>query len=293
MSDGLCIAHVHTTAGWGGGENQVLRLMTGLRERGVKAVLFARARGELLRRALGLGLPARSLPRLLAARHVARALAEEPFDVVHVHDSRAVAIGTRAARARGIPVVASRRVASPLRRNPVSHRKYSPRRLAAIIAISETVKRVVLHSGYPEERVFVAADAVDAGELDAVHADRSLMTGVSQGSLAVGIGRLSEKKNWGLLLGTAARMKANGRAMQWAVIGDGPLRHPLEQEARRLDLGDCVHFLGFRHDALSLLKGSDLLFFPSRMEGASVTVREAMILGIPVVAAAAEGTVES
>jgi len=150
VSDGLCIAHVHTTAGWGGGENQVLRLMTGLRERGVKAVLFARARGELLRRALGLGLPARSLPRLLAARHVARALAEEPFDVVHVHDSRAVAIGTRAARARGIPVVASRRVASPLRRNPVSHRKYSP---------------------------------------------------------------------------------------------------------RRLDLGDCVHFLGFRHDALSLLKG--------------------------------------
>ena len=46
-------------------------------------------------------------------------------------------------------------------------------------------------------------------------------------------------------------------------------------------------------DALRVLRQLDLLCFPSRMEGASVTVREAMAMGIPVVAADAPGVVES
>ncbi len=37
----------------------------------------------------------------------------------------------------------------------------------------------------------------------------------------------------------------------------------------------------------------DLLFFPSVVEGASVTVRECMVLGTPVVAVDAAGTMES
>ena len=61
----------------------------------------------------------------------------------------------------------------------------------------------------------------------------------------------------------------------------------------KLGLRDRVHLLGFRSDGARVLKSLDLLFFPSQMEGASVTIREAMALGKPVITMNTPGSVES
>jgi glycosyltransferase involved in cell wall biosynthesis len=215
-------------------------------------------------------------------------------DLIHVHDSLGTEIGGAAGIALGKPVVLTRRVASPLRRNRRSRRKYSPDRLAAIVAISETVKAVVAEAGYPPERIFVAPTGLDLDALDRVETGATWRDRFGDGPLAVGVGKLSRKKNWELLVRTARESApVAGEPIRWVVAGEGPERRRLERLAARLGVADRVHFAGFMRDATSLLKAADLLFFPSLMEGASVTVRNSMALGVPVVAVNAAGTAES
>ncbi|MBN1557327.1 MAG: glycosyltransferase, partial [Lentisphaerae bacterium] len=282
------VAHLHTNRAWGGGEDQVLALLKALPERGAPAVLYTPEDGMLHGRAQAAGVAVRPLAACRAA-----ALRTERVRLVHAHDSRALTLGGRLAPACGVPLVLSRRVASPLRRNPWSRRKYGPDRVAAVIAISETVRRVMAQSGYPRERIFVAPSGLDVAALDRVEADAAWRPADGAGRLVAGVGRLSRKKNWAMLVRVAARLEAAGEAVQWVVAGEGPERRRLERLIRKLGVAHRVRLAGFRNDARSLLKTADLLFFPSLIEGASVTVREAMILGTPVVAVDAPGTAES
>ena len=163
----------------------------------------------------------------------------------------------------------------------------------AVMAISETVRDAMARSGYPRERIFTAPSGLDIAALDRVRADPAWRPEGGVGRLVAGVGKLSAKKNWEMLVRVAARLEAAGEAMDWVVAGEGPERRRLERLIRRLGVERRVRLLGFRDDARVILKSADLLFFPSLMEGASVTVREAMALGTPVVAVDAPGTAES
>lgn len=286
------VLQIHTNRSWGGGETQVLGLTAGLHERGVRVTLMVAEEGELKRRADQRGLPTVPLPASSSA--AVQAVRELGVDIVHVHDSDSASIGVRAGRAAGVPVVLSRRIASPVRQNPWSRAKYSARNLAAVIAISETVRDVFMRTArYPPHRIHVVPSAIDMDALAALPHDDAFRSRFGRGQVVGGIGRLSVKKNWQMLIRVAAQMKPGHPELQWVLVGEGPEKERLVSLAREVGVEDRVHFLGFREDAARLLQDFSVLFFPSLMEGASVTVREAMALGVPVVAVDAPGTMES
>jgi glycosyltransferase involved in cell wall biosynthesis len=66
------------------------------------------------------------------------------------------------------------------------------------------------------------------------------------------------------------------------LIGDGPERADLERLASQLGVADRVLFAGFRKDARDLYGLMDLFILPSRSEGLSVALLEAMSSGVPV-----------
>jgi glycosyltransferase involved in cell wall biosynthesis len=287
------ILHVSTNLEWGGGENQILALIRWSKKAGVEALLAAPPQGALYREAAVLGEGRFALPAPRTGPVVALLRQLRP-DLVHVHDSAGARAGGKAGRKLGIPVVLSRRVASPLRQNLFSQRKYRDLNFAAVLAVSETVGRVFLSSSrYPTERVQVVPDGIDVDALAALEADPALREGLGEGYLAGGIGKLALKKNWPLLLETAAELKGRGLPVRWVIAGDGPDRGKLEARIAEQGLEDTVRLLGFRSDALRILKSLDLLFSPSLVEGASVTVREAMVIGTPVVIVDTPGTMES
>jgi len=287
------IVHLNTNADWGGGEDQVLNLVVALRGQGWACTLLAHPRGRLLPEALARGVRAEPVPLCFPVGRLARRLYAQRVDLLHVHDSRGVGWGGRLASRLGVPMVLTRRVASPLRRNSFSRRKYSPRRLAAVIAISETVRDVFAAGGYPAERIHLAPSGLDLEALGRVAPDPAFRAALGGGPVLGGIGKLSVKKNWAFMLRVAARLAGEAPGLRWALAGDGPERRELERMRRELEIEDRVQFLGFRRDALRLLKSVDALFFPSVREGASVTVRQAMALGVPVIAVDAPGTAES
>ncbi|MFO7691676.1 MAG: glycosyltransferase [Vicinamibacterales bacterium] len=291
------VAHLHTGLDWGGGEQQVAQLVRALKASGIGATLWSRRDGLLLSHANDRQLPARALPGpwRLPFGHIplCRQLARDGVDLLHCHDSHALALGIRVRTCLGVPLVLARRIASPLRTNALSRIKYSPRRVDAVVAVSETVRDVFCRGGFPPERVFVVPSGLDLTALDALVRDESFRKPFGTGRVIAGIGKLAPKKNWQMLIRTAALVDAAGIDAHWLLVGDGPDRPVLETLARDLRVASRVHFLGFRPDAAGILKNCDLLFFPSLREGAPGAVREATVLGIPVVAVDAAGTVES
>ena len=79
---------------------------------------------------------------------------------------------------------------------------------------------------------------------------------------------------------------------EYVVVGDGPLRHSLEQMAVDRGVSDKVRFVGAQGaaDVIRLLHSSDVLLAPSvtgsdgDIEGMPVSIMEGMAAGLPVIA---------
>jgi colanic acid/amylovoran biosynthesis glycosyltransferase len=116
----------------------------------------------------------------------------------------------------------------------------------------------------------------------------------------VSVGRLVEKKGIGYVLEAVRRLREAGVAAEYEVVGDGPLRTTLEAEARRLAIGERVHFLGWQSQdqVAQALERAQVLVAPSITagnadeEGIPNVLKEAMAVGLPVVSTATGGIPE-
>ncbi|HUQ68909.1 MAG TPA: glycosyltransferase [Planctomycetaceae bacterium] len=106
------------------------------------------------------------------------------------------------------------------------------------------------------------------------------------------IARLEPQKGLTDLLDAAALVHRNHPETWFVIVGDGPDRIALEEQARTQPGGERIRFLGRRDDVPQLLRGATGLVLSSRWEGMPNVVLEAMAAGKPVVATEVEGTAE-
>ena len=114
------------------------------------------------------------------------------------------------------------------------------------------------------------------------------------------VGRLVEKKGVRYAMEAVAQVIRAGRPVHYQIVGDGPLRKGLEDLAGELGIRESVEFAGWKpHDeVLTLLADADVLIVPSVTaadgdeEGIPNVAKEAMALGLPVVATRHGGTPE-
>ena len=100
----------------------------------------------------------------------------------------------------------------------------------------------------------------------------------------LGIGSLLPVKRWDRLLETAAGLTRQGLRFRVTIAGDGPLRAPLEQQARHLGIAERVRFPGYSDNVPGLLREATFLAHTSDNEGCPNAVVEAMAGGRAVVA---------
>jgi glycosyltransferase involved in cell wall biosynthesis len=117
---------------------------------------------------------------------------------------------------------------------------------------------------------------------------RAELTNDPAAPLVLTVARLDAQKGIPVLLDAVASVPDAA----FVVAGDGPDRAALEARAVSLGLADRVRFLGHRRDVASLLAAADVLVLPSLYEGLPLSVLEAMIAGVPVIATAVGGTDE-
>jgi glycosyltransferase involved in cell wall biosynthesis len=100
------------------------------------------------------------------------------------------------------------------------------------------------------------------------------------------VGRLMPHKRVGMLIEAVALLHGDGLPVTCRVIGDGPERNVLYDQARQLGVDGSIEFLHDVHaqDELhGLVKSSKLFVFPSEREGFGLAVLEALACGLPVV----------
>ena len=105
------------------------------------------------------------------------------------------------------------------------------------------------------------------------------------------VARLDKEKGIDLLLQKARVLKRQIK-FKWYVIGDGPDRAELEHLREKLNLKDEVDFLGYMKNPYPIMKKCDALVLVSKYEGTPVTIDEAMVLGIGIIAPAIGGIPE-
>jgi glycosyltransferase involved in cell wall biosynthesis len=106
------------------------------------------------------------------------------------------------------------------------------------------------------------------------------------------VGRLDIQKNVARLLDAMAQVD---EPVRLRLVGDGDLRQDLLAQAARLGLGDRVEFVGRKHgdDLLKEYADAELFVLPSDREGMALVVLEAMAAGLPVLATAVPGNIET
>lgn len=94
---------------------------------------------------------------------------------------------------------------------------------------------------------------------------------------------LSRRKRVEHALEAVARVRALGVTVTLEIIGDGPQRRFLEEEARRLGLSGAVAFTGYSPDGAERFREGAWTLLTSRSEGESLSLLEAMGAGcIPI-----------
>jgi len=98
----------------------------------------------------------------------------------------------------------------------------------------------------------------------------------------IAVGRLVYQKDFASLL-RAFALLPNFNRYSLLIVGTGPLLDDLKNLAIDLCIADHVHFLGFLHNPISLMKKCDLFVLSSLWEGMPNVLVQAMACGIPVV----------
>lgn len=99
------------------------------------------------------------------------------------------------------------------------------------------------------------------------------------------VGRLREQKGHTYLVAAAERIIKEYGAVNFVILGEGPLEQPLKEQVAKLGLEKYFHWVGLQREALLLyISAMDIAAMPSLHEGFSIVMLEFMAMGKPLIA---------
>jgi glycosyltransferase involved in cell wall biosynthesis len=224
--------------------------------------------------------------------------------LIHAHFGLSGALAMPLAQALKLPLIVTFHGSDATstdeyaRHASVNHRIYLRRREALkqeahlFIAVSEFIKKKLLETNFPPEKIHVHYIGVD---VDKFKPDAR----VPRKPVVLFVGRLTEKKGVVHLIRAMAHLQAVLPNVELVIIGDGPLRSELEKLAT--ELLNRYQFLGVQPPAVvyQWMNQAMLLAAPSvtastgDSEGLPIVILEAMAMGLPVVSSIHAGIPEA
>ena len=171
-------------------------------------------------------------------------------------------------------------------------------RLADVVTVnSRATQRAVAElspAARAIERIPMGAIAPQAAEVPGA---TRVPARAGTGPMLVFVGRLIPEKGVADLIEAVQQLRRTLPSVTALIVGDGPSRGELEQQAHDLGVADSIRFLGWlsQHDVQQLLRTVDMFVGPSRpgadgtLEAQGLAIAEAMLAGIPVIATAIGG----
>lgn len=207
--------------------------------------------------------------------------------IVHTHDDKPLLYGLPAARLAGVP-----RLIHTHHHGRLPHITSRQERLVAwagrwtdrFVCVSRDAAAYLAELGVPRSRLLTLWNGIDLEQFP--------FAGPRASGPAVVVARLSPEKDLDTLLRAVPLLAGRCPDFTLEIAGDGPLRSTLEERSRTLGIAGKVRFLGEVRDVAALLERARLFVLPSRTEGISLTLLEAMARGLPVATTAVGGNPE-
>jgi glycosyltransferase involved in cell wall biosynthesis len=227
---------------------------------------------------------------------LAALLRREHVQVLHCHNCKAMLYGGLAAASLpGVRVVMTKHGFTHWTTGPVAALgRLLMRRADAVTAVTSDIEHALSSGGWGRrERLLTVPNGVDTDEFQPSvnpHKLRSDLGFGPEDRLIGMVQRLSPEKDPLNLLQAFHRVADALPEARLLVVGEGPLQPEMERRATAGGMRDRVSFLGVRPDVPRVLGALDVFCLPSRTEGTSLSLLEAMACGLPVVATAVGGT---
>lgn len=236
--------------------------------------------------------------RIREMRRLIALLRDERPDVLHGFLDNANRYGLVAARLAGVPAVISsmQNTYAHLSRRYGQIDRFAFRFADAGVPCAREVEQFYIDSWhFPPAKLHTLPNAVEVAQMpcrDAtLRASARAELGLAEGQPAfVTVASLNEQKGHRFLLEAIGKLGDRHPDAHWFLLGDGPLRAPLEAQIAELGLGERVTLLGIRGDVPRLLQGMDLFVMPSLWEGLSLAMLEASAAGLPLLVTDVSGT---
>lgn len=217
-----------------------------------------------------------------------RLLRRERPHIVHTHAWGTLVEGLVAARLARVPVVIHGEHGTLQLRGYQSRIQRSMwGRTDRVLSVSlRLAERMAAVTGFPHERITTIQNGVDCSRFSpALREAARAELGLARESVVIGTaGRLVPVKDHGNLIDALVILRQRGWRFTALIAGDGPLGALLESRIAAHNLTSDVRLLGQRTDIERVFAALDVFVLPSKSEGMSNTILEAMASGAPVVA---------
>jgi glycosyltransferase involved in cell wall biosynthesis len=269
---------------FGGAEVYVAHLLRGLPDRFERTLVAAQpVPRQLAAAAQATGArivemePVRNKFDLARLARAARSVRSTTPDLVHLNlpvvtSNRHLLAALTVMR---MPVVATLHLALELE-NPLQVRLLRPfyQRLSRLIAVSEGTRRQLCSElRVPESAVEVVRHGIPRREPVVLRDGQPVRIG--------GVGRITVQKGFDILVDAVRGLAEAGYEIDAVIAGDGPDLPLLQRQASGLP----ISFLGFVDDIQAFLDSLDIFCLSSRWEAFPFALLEAMMAGLPCVAA--------
>jgi len=304
----LVVTHIVSGDIWAGAEAQAFQLISGLQANGVikpTAVVFNP--GVLFDKLEALGIDVTlanesALSPLSQIKAICKHLREHSTDILHTHGFKENVLGTAARYLTGV-----KRSVLTVHGSPESQSTWrAPRKKLthllnsvmtgfcqdAVVAVSQHLK-TVLEPRYPNKTV-VIRNFIDTDEiLTAPPEQPDDLRQLDTPYRITLVGRCVPVKRIDLFIDTIASLRNDHKLeVEGSICGDGPLLETMKQYANTKGVAKFIHFRGFVQDMEPEWASIDALVMPSDHEGLPMTLLEALLRKVPVVAHNAGGIPE-
>lgn len=315
------VCHIITRLIVGGAQENTLLSCEGSHARGRRVTLIVGPthgpEGSLVERARAGGYEFVEMPELVRSVHPTRDwralrrlrfwLRERRPDVVHTHSSKAGILGRIAAWNERVPAIVhtvhgmsfNRTQSRPVRALYRRLEAFAAARCHAIVGVADAMIDQMVAAGVcPRAMCHTVYSGMDVAAFQPDAARRAAMRagwGVAPDEIVIGaVARLFRKKGYEQLLPALSRVAAAEPRARFVWVGDGAQRAEYEADLRLRGLHERTILTGLvRPDEIpAIVSGFDVLAHASQWEGLPRVAVQALLLRVPVVAFAIDGTPE-
>ena len=173
--------------------------------------------------------------------------------------------------------------------------RWSMRRASHAVTVCEPFRRHIIGIGVPPERVTVLHNTVKPFTPLSAEDRRAVRAGLGIGDserMLLTVGRLSFEKGHRDLIQSFAKVASRDARARLIIVGDGPERSKIEEDATRLGIMDKLRLTGHQSNVAPYYGAADIFVLPSHSEGSPNALLEGMAAGLPCVATSVGGVPE-